>query len=175
MEVASEQYLVDLFSDCQLCAIHARRVTIITKDMKLSVIRLRRRDDTDRFLYSAEFAGFVERTTVVDSSISSCSSSHLRNPSPQKSSVSQSLVSPRLNSSVYHPFVCHTHACNVGSIQQNPRVCASIPKGYRRLFGCNSLVRARVRQLRCGPWRWAGHQRGKFLVLQDSRLSKTTP
>jgi histone H3/H4 len=73
MEVASEQYLVDLFSDCQLCAIHARRVTINTKDMKLSVIRLRRRDDTDRFLCSTELAGFVERTTVVDSSISSCS------------------------------------------------------------------------------------------------------
>lgn len=33
LQEASE--LVDLFSDCQLCAIHAKRVTINVKDMAL--------------------------------------------------------------------------------------------------------------------------------------------
>jgi len=33
---AAESYLVSLFEDCQLCALHAKRVTIMTKDMNLA-------------------------------------------------------------------------------------------------------------------------------------------
>lgn len=40
LQEAAEAYLVDLFSDTNLCAIHAKRVTIMAKDMELA-IRLR--------------------------------------------------------------------------------------------------------------------------------------
>ncbi len=33
---ATESYLIKLFEDCQLCAIHAKRMTIMTKDMILA-------------------------------------------------------------------------------------------------------------------------------------------
>ncbi len=33
LQEASEAYLVGLFEDTNLCAIHARRVTIMTKDI----------------------------------------------------------------------------------------------------------------------------------------------
>lgn len=36
LQEASEAYLVSLFEDCNLCAIHARRVTIMPKDMQLA-------------------------------------------------------------------------------------------------------------------------------------------
>ncbi|GAA5875204.1 hypothetical protein JCM16303_005044 [Sporobolomyces ruberrimus] len=36
LQEASENYLVDLFSDTNLCAIHAKRVTIQPKDMTLA-------------------------------------------------------------------------------------------------------------------------------------------
>jgi histone H3 len=36
LQEASETYLVSLFEDTQLCAIHAKRVTISDKDMKLA-------------------------------------------------------------------------------------------------------------------------------------------
>ena len=36
LQEASEAYLVGLFEDTNLCAIHAKRVTIMPKDMKLS-------------------------------------------------------------------------------------------------------------------------------------------
>ena len=36
LQEASEAYLVGLFEDTNLCAIHAKRVTIMSKDMKLS-------------------------------------------------------------------------------------------------------------------------------------------
>lgn len=36
LQEASERYLVDLFEDCNLCAIHAKRITIMTKDMQLA-------------------------------------------------------------------------------------------------------------------------------------------
>ena len=36
MQEASEAYLVGLFEDTNLCAIHARRVTIMPKDMQLA-------------------------------------------------------------------------------------------------------------------------------------------
>ncbi|KJA23162.1 hypothetical protein HYPSUDRAFT_163809 [Hypholoma sublateritium FD-334 SS-4] len=36
LQEASEAYLVDLFGDCNLAAIHAKRVTIQTKDMELA-------------------------------------------------------------------------------------------------------------------------------------------
>ncbi|GAA5987442.1 hypothetical protein JCM10908_001954 [Rhodotorula pacifica] len=36
LQEAAEHYLVDLFSDCNLCAIHAKRVTIQPKDMQLA-------------------------------------------------------------------------------------------------------------------------------------------
>jgi histone H3 len=36
LQEACEAYLVGLFEDTQLCAIHAKRVTIMTKDMQLA-------------------------------------------------------------------------------------------------------------------------------------------
>ena len=36
MQEAAEAYLVGLFEDTNLCAIHAKRVTIMPKDMHLS-------------------------------------------------------------------------------------------------------------------------------------------
>ncbi len=36
LQEASEAYIVALFEDCNLCAIHAKRVTIQEKDMKLA-------------------------------------------------------------------------------------------------------------------------------------------
>nr|prf histone H3(1) [Tetrahymena pyriformis] len=36
LQEAAEAYLVGLFEDTNLCAIHARRVTIMTKDMQLA-------------------------------------------------------------------------------------------------------------------------------------------
>ena len=36
LQEASEAYLVQLFEDCVLCAIHARRVTVMPKDMTLA-------------------------------------------------------------------------------------------------------------------------------------------
>lgn len=36
LQEASEAYLVGLFEDTNLCALHARRVTIMTKDMTLA-------------------------------------------------------------------------------------------------------------------------------------------
>ena len=37
LQEAAEAYLVGLFEDTNLCAIHANRVTIMTKDMQLAV------------------------------------------------------------------------------------------------------------------------------------------
>lgn len=37
LQQASEAYLVDLFADSNLCAIDAKRVTIMPKDMKLAL------------------------------------------------------------------------------------------------------------------------------------------
>ncbi|KAM0746145.1 histone-fold-containing protein [Meredithblackwellia eburnea MCA 4105] len=45
LQTASEDYLVHLFEDCNLCAIHAKRVTIQPKDMQLA---RRLRGETDR-------------------------------------------------------------------------------------------------------------------------------
>ena len=36
LQEASEAYLIGLFEDCNLCAFHAGRVTIKTKDMQLA-------------------------------------------------------------------------------------------------------------------------------------------
>ena len=36
VQEASEAYLVGLFEDTQLCAIHAKRVTIMPKDVQLA-------------------------------------------------------------------------------------------------------------------------------------------
>ena len=36
LQEASESYLVSLFEDCNLCAIHAKRVTIMPKDIQLA-------------------------------------------------------------------------------------------------------------------------------------------
>ena len=41
LQEAAEAYLVDVFEDTNLCAIHAKRVTILRKDMMLAK-RLRR-------------------------------------------------------------------------------------------------------------------------------------
>ena len=42
LQEASEAYLVGLFEDTNLCAIHARRVTIMPKDIQLARLNLRR-------------------------------------------------------------------------------------------------------------------------------------
>jgi histone H3/H4 len=44
LQEAAEAYLVSLFEDTNLCAIHARRVTIMTRDLQLA-----RRIRGDRF------------------------------------------------------------------------------------------------------------------------------
>jgi histone H3 len=36
LQVSAEMYLVTLFEDTNLCAIHAKRVTIMPADMKLA-------------------------------------------------------------------------------------------------------------------------------------------
>ena len=36
LQVAAEAHLVGLFEDTNLCAIHAKRVTIMAKDMRLA-------------------------------------------------------------------------------------------------------------------------------------------
>lgn len=36
LQEAAEAYLVSLFEDTNLCAIHAKRVTIMTKDLQLA-------------------------------------------------------------------------------------------------------------------------------------------
>lgn len=36
LQEASEAYLIGLFEDTNLCAIHAKRVTIMSKDMQLA-------------------------------------------------------------------------------------------------------------------------------------------
>jgi len=36
LQEASEAYLVGLFQDAQLCAIHGKRVTVMTKDIQLA-------------------------------------------------------------------------------------------------------------------------------------------
>ena len=36
LQEASEAYLVALFEDTQMCALHAKRVTIMPKDMQLA-------------------------------------------------------------------------------------------------------------------------------------------
>ncbi|KAL3204204.1 hypothetical protein MRX96_053071 [Rhipicephalus microplus] len=36
LQEAAEAYLVGLFEDCNLCAIHAKRVTIMPKDVQLA-------------------------------------------------------------------------------------------------------------------------------------------
>ncbi|KAK3577135.1 hypothetical protein CHS0354_037469 [Potamilus streckersoni] len=43
LQEAAEAILVNLFEDCQLCAVHAKRVTIMSRDMWLA---LRLRGDT---------------------------------------------------------------------------------------------------------------------------------
>ena len=37
LQEAAEQYLVQLFEETNLCAIHAKRVTIMPKDLKLAL------------------------------------------------------------------------------------------------------------------------------------------
>jgi histone H3/H4 len=46
LQEAAEAYLVGLFEDTQLCAIHAKRITIMPKDMQLA-----RRIRGDRYIY----------------------------------------------------------------------------------------------------------------------------
>ena len=36
LQEAAEAYIVQLFEDCVLCAIHARRVTVMPRDMNLA-------------------------------------------------------------------------------------------------------------------------------------------
>jgi histone H3/H4 len=36
LQEASEAHLIGLFEDCNLCAVHAKRVTIMPKDMQLA-------------------------------------------------------------------------------------------------------------------------------------------
>nr|XP_054930388.1 uncharacterized protein LOC126537709 [Dermacentor andersoni] len=64
MQEASEAYLVGLFEDCNLCAIHAKRVTIMPKDVQLA-----RRIRGERayppavtvFNYTFSFVGIIQQ------------------------------------------------------------------------------------------------------------------
>eukprot|EP00803_Ostreobium_quekettii_P007214 evm.model.scf_1814.1 EVM.evm.TU.scf_1814.1 scf_1814:31458-32649(+) len=48
LQDATEAYLVRLFEDSNLCGIHAKRVTVMSKDMLLA---LRLRGDRERFIW----------------------------------------------------------------------------------------------------------------------------
>lgn len=50
LQEAAEAYLVGLFEDTNLCAVHARRVTIMSKDMQLA---RRIRGECERSVYGA--------------------------------------------------------------------------------------------------------------------------
>ena len=50
LQEAAEAFLVQLFEDAQLCAIHARRITIMGRDVQLA---LRIRGDSRGSFYSA--------------------------------------------------------------------------------------------------------------------------
>lgn len=50
LQESAEAYLVGIFEDANLCALHSRRVTIQPKDIHLA--RLIRKDSTDSLLYS---------------------------------------------------------------------------------------------------------------------------
>ena len=50
LQEAAEAYLVSLFEDTNLCAIHAKRVTIMTKDLQLA-----KRIRGDRFWSELDF------------------------------------------------------------------------------------------------------------------------
>ncbi|CDW59631.1 Histone domain containing protein [Trichuris trichiura] len=45
LQEATEAYMVDLFEDTNLCAIHARRVTIMAKDIQLARPTLKEEED----------------------------------------------------------------------------------------------------------------------------------
>ncbi|KAJ7074930.1 histone-fold-containing protein, partial [Mycena belliarum] len=45
LQEAAENYLVGLFEDTQACTIHAKRVTVMAKDMGLALRIQNRRDD----------------------------------------------------------------------------------------------------------------------------------
>lgn len=36
LQAAAEMYLVDLFEDCNICALHCRRITVLDRDMRLA-------------------------------------------------------------------------------------------------------------------------------------------
>ena len=50
LQEAAESFLVELFGDVQLCAIHARRITIMPRDVQLA---LRIRGDSHASFYGA--------------------------------------------------------------------------------------------------------------------------
>ena len=45
LQEAAESFLVELFEDVQLCAIHARRITIMPRDIQLA-LRIRGQDNS---------------------------------------------------------------------------------------------------------------------------------
>jgi histone H3 len=55
LQEAAEAYLIGLFEDTNLCAIHARRVTVMVKDMLLA--RRIRGDPYDRVIENCELFG----------------------------------------------------------------------------------------------------------------------
>lgn len=57
LQEAAEAYLVGLFEDTNLCAIHAKRVTIMPKDIHLA---RRIRGDTDRYSYNPVRGGISQ-------------------------------------------------------------------------------------------------------------------
>ncbi|KAL5489116.1 hypothetical protein EMCRGX_G018171 [Ephydatia muelleri] len=75
LQEASEAYLVGLFEDTNLCAIHAKRVTIMPKDIQLA---RRIRGERARWGRSTEIrrghemASFEIRAVLVDQTCSSC-------------------------------------------------------------------------------------------------------
>ena len=58
LQDAAEAYLVGLFKDTNLCAIHAKRVTIMPKDIQLAQrIHGRKNLNASLHIYSRSFSG----------------------------------------------------------------------------------------------------------------------
>ena len=57
LQEASEAYLITLFSDCQLLAIHGKRVTVMPKDMWLA-LRIRG-DDVKYDMYASNLGARI--------------------------------------------------------------------------------------------------------------------
>ena len=66
LQEACEAYLAGVFEDTQLCALHAKRSTIMVKDMKLA-LRIRGSQRQEYFRKSTPLIAFCARTLQLQS------------------------------------------------------------------------------------------------------------